>query len=190
MSIVPITDHVLQALDVLLPSRPFGEVEDLRDILESWVTQIQSLENDITELAVQRTIDGAEGVQLDLLGELIGQERAELTDAKYRLILKAKVKANASRGLINEILDMVALVVSAVITYEQQGRAEYVLTWTVTDPTAADLLAQLAPLLEAASPAGVRFQAVEEYTAPGPIFQFDTGGSGFNQGLFQRYVVA
>lgn len=60
--------------------------------------QAQALEDAGQELFGLYDIDASEGAQLDLVGRLVGQPRAGLDDATYRLYLRARIIANRSSG--------------------------------------------------------------------------------------------
>jgi hypothetical protein len=65
--------------------------------------QFQALEDAAQALLTLTSIDDSEGTQLDRLGVLLGQPRAGLDDATYRLALKARVKVNRSSGTVEDI---------------------------------------------------------------------------------------
>lgn len=87
----------------------------------SWLSSSLQLLDDATstieEIFNAFNIDNAIGNQLDLIGQIIGQERKVgfqptdgsspvLDDTNYRTLLKAKIVQNHWRGQIKELVDM------------------------------------------------------------------------------------
>ena len=95
----------------LLISR-FVEAEKLKAYLAAFAKQAQEIEDAIMQLLNERHLDVAEGVQLDIIGKIVGLERevlgtvlSTLTDADYRRFLKSKILAtnnNTSREVLTE----------------------------------------------------------------------------------------
>jgi hypothetical protein len=70
---------------------------------QQWVTEIiapqaQALEESAQQLLGLNDIDNSSGIQLDIIGRKIGQQRAGWDDPTYRLMLKARAAANVSDG--------------------------------------------------------------------------------------------
>jgi hypothetical protein len=72
--------------------------------------QMQPLEVALNALLTQRGIDVAIGAQLDLLGKLVGQEQIDVADTTYRSLIRARIRANRSSGMGNQILLVARLV--------------------------------------------------------------------------------
>lgn len=75
---------------------------------QAWVDdvlapQFQDLENAAQTILAILDIDNSVGVQLDVIGRLVGQVRLGVNDVTYRLYLKARVLANRSTGTVEEI---------------------------------------------------------------------------------------
>ena len=66
--------------------------------------QFQDLEDSGQSLFTLTDIDASEGVNLDVIGRVVGQLRLGLDDPTYRLLLKARVLANKSSGTVNQII--------------------------------------------------------------------------------------
>jgi hypothetical protein len=60
--------------------------------------QAQDLEDALQSLFNVYDIDNVGGVQLDVIGTIIGQPRLGVDDATYRLYLKTRIMANRSTG--------------------------------------------------------------------------------------------
>jgi hypothetical protein len=92
----PITDWVSR-----LKSRLYEQFKSLpgwTSIVEAIAARVQALENVAQQVYTITSIDDSEGVQLDVLGRLVGEPRGGKTDALYRLFIRAKVRANRSSG--------------------------------------------------------------------------------------------
>lgn len=87
-----------------LPSQ-FINSPIIRGLVEAILTNLQPLEDVLTQLDNERDLDTAVGVQLDVLGLLIGLLRGSLTDDQYRKALRVKVSQNASRGTTEDATD-------------------------------------------------------------------------------------
>lgn len=102
-------EHKLQGL-----ARRLGQYLDkprLEALLGIYLDQIQDLEDAAWQLATERFVDTAVGAQLDVLGEIVGQERLGLSDDNYRALVRARIRANKSDG---KILDIYAVAFAAV----------------------------------------------------------------------------
>jgi len=107
-----ITDHVLQANERLLHQyrQPHIEPADVEastqvsKLLQALYTEgIQSLETISCTIITKLLIDQASGTSLDMIGEIIGQPRNNLSDTAYRIYLTGKVAVNNSNGLSDDI---------------------------------------------------------------------------------------
>lgn len=74
-------------------------------ILETERLSVATLCTDIQAVDEILNIEAAEGVTLDLYGEMLNQPRGTATDAQYRLILKSKVAQNLSGGTFPSVLN-------------------------------------------------------------------------------------
>jgi hypothetical protein len=97
-------DHEGQAHGRL--PQEFKNSTTLKDLISALVAEVQELETVSEDLRLGRTIDDAEGVQLDLLGVLLGQERGGSSDADYKLKLKVKVRINLGSGTPEDLLSI------------------------------------------------------------------------------------
>lgn len=76
-------------------------------LIKSYITnQIQDLEDTLVQLATVLSIPLSSGVQLDNIGDIVGQPRQGFDDVKYRRILTAKIGQNVSQGDIEIIIDI------------------------------------------------------------------------------------
>ena len=157
-------EHVLQArarLIIQYETKPRVDA-----LLCVYVDQIQLLEDALWQLQTLRTIDLGEGVQLDGIGEIVGQERQGLSDADYRPLLRARVRANRSSGTVP---DLIAVACAALdnpppgsFKVEPLFPASFEIR--ITDPTPFDPEI-LNDLIQDATMAGVRAIVIVTYTA-------------------------
>lgn len=87
---------------------------DFEYLLSAFVDEIQTLGDQLSELASERYLDGAEGIQLDRLGEIVDEPRGGKTDFLYLAYLEARILANRSNGTPDEVLAVARLVLDAM----------------------------------------------------------------------------
>lgn len=103
MALTKQTDHKTAALN--RRAQEFRKASKLTSILDVLCTEIQAIEDATWQLYTLRDIDAGTGVQLDMIGEKVGQTRGtSANDAEYRLRLRARIRANTSSGTANEVL--------------------------------------------------------------------------------------
>jgi len=66
--------------------------------------QVQSLEDAMRTMLFRLDIDRMADSMLDLIGEIVGQDRLGYNDEFYRALIKTKIGANVSQGGIEEVL--------------------------------------------------------------------------------------
>jgi hypothetical protein len=69
--------------------------------------QAQDAEDAVQTLNDLLNIDVAEGVQLDVIGRIVGQPRLGLDDATYRTTIRARIQTNASDGSPEDIYPVI-----------------------------------------------------------------------------------
>ena len=150
-------DHVTGALKRLCEYAK--DKPKLRDLLTVLVEPVQDVENAFTQILLERTVDTALGAQLDVVGAIVGQPRAGVSDDElYRRYIRARIATNKSRGTVNDLLKVARLVVNdetASLVIDLQGTAALVLG--VYGPETPDDVADiLIAFLQQAVAAGVR----------------------------------
>lgn len=80
----------------------FKDKENLAKVLNALNVQTQALEDAFWQLYLYRWVNTAEGVQLDTIGNLVGQPRSG-DDDEYRARIKARIRANVSNGTTEDI---------------------------------------------------------------------------------------
>lgn len=76
----------------------YDDATNLRDLVGLFADRYQGLENVSFDLLTKRFIDGAEGVQLDELGEIVGEPRLGRSDRVYRSAIRLRVILNSAGG--------------------------------------------------------------------------------------------
>lgn len=80
---------------------------NIEKLLGVYATQIQELETALLEVLTETRLENAVGVQLDVIGRIVGVERGSLSDADYRSRLLVRIQVNRASGTIPEILAVV-----------------------------------------------------------------------------------
>lgn len=173
------TEHILQARARLI-AQYVGKPR-IDEILCIYVDQIQLLENALWQLATLRTIDTGEGIQLDGIGDIVGQERQGLSDADYKPLLRARIKANNSEGTGPDILAVADAALNepgpGSIRFDPKPPASYELTFTEPIPFADEIMTGL--IFEATA-AGVRAIVIVTYLASTAVFTLGTVDNEFD----------
>jgi len=71
--------------------------------LSTYLDSYQTLEDTAIQVLANRWPLTAVGVQLDTLGEIVGQARGTLTDDQYRLFILARILVNKSIGRVADL---------------------------------------------------------------------------------------
>jgi len=162
--------HVDSALALLV--QQFRGKARLEGVLSALARQVQSLEDTLWDLHLERRPGRATGAQLDGIGRIVGLQRGALADGTYRTHLRARIRLLRSTGTPEEILGMISMVVGpgASIELNEYQRATILLAvrGRLTEATDDDVVA----LVHAAKPAGVR--AIAELSEATGVFTFDS----------------
>lgn len=113
MAVTQITNHVEQAKARF--TEQFKDKTKLLQFLEAMLADTQDLETAMYALLTLRQVDTAEGVQLDVLGRIVGQPRLGLSDDDYRPFIKTRIAVNQSDGLVSQLINIVQLALSGQI---------------------------------------------------------------------------
>lgn len=150
-----VIDHIAGALSRLC-IQWVGQ-PDLATFITIMATPATLIENAMWQLLINRTLDNATGVTLDKLGALVGQARPTLVDADYRRFIRARIAANRSHGLDEEILNVARLVINdtgLTLAVKDIGDASFTLSIRTVTVT-AQTLAILVLLVQKAAGAGI-----------------------------------
>jgi hypothetical protein len=164
----------------------FKDKANIVALLSALVGPTQTLDDVAGQLADLVSINDSAGVQLDHIGENIGEGRQGFDDATYRLHLKARILLNHSSGTVPEILALFEALLGsgALLTMHEDFPAALRLTVSniALDETFVNYLVNF---LREAKAGGVR--AILEWTN-NPLAATFTfaggGGAGFDSGIF------
>jgi hypothetical protein len=155
------------ALDRL--AQQFRDKPNIVSFVTAQATPAQSIEDALQQLLTLRSVYTATGSTLDAIGKLVNQPRNGLVDADYRRYIAARVRANSSDGIPDQLLAICRLVINndmTSYTYKNIGIAAYEIIaksgatgGAITDAIAAIVIA----FLSSATAAGVR-----------GVFRYDT----------------
>lgn len=156
----PIMDHADEGVALLLAQ--FRDKPRLEALLQSFLAEVQELENQAFAVAAYRQLDLAFGVQLDILGAIVGEGRNGRTDESYRNAIRVRILINDSDGQVETLIAIADLYESvelnggSVVVKEYQPAA---LTVTLLDHITVDA-SGLVERLRQAKAAGVRLDLV------------------------------
>lgn len=98
--------------------------------IRAWVcalaTPAQAIEDALQDLLSNRAIDTGEGVQLNIIGKIVGQSRNGLSDDGYRPYLRARIATNRSRGITEDLIKIARLLINdalASVVIDNSGTA-------------------------------------------------------------------
>lgn len=99
---------------------------DFTAFLRILIEPIQDLQNAYQQLRLERWLDTAVGAQQDVIGNIIRLKRNGMDNETYRRHQRAKIVANKSSGLIEDLILVTKLIVNdpdARIVADNQGPA-------------------------------------------------------------------
>ncbi|MEI6806743.1 MAG: DUF2612 domain-containing protein [Myxococcaceae bacterium] len=145
----------------------FHDSPILNALQNAFLEQIAELEFVFEDL--RNLIDQAEGSQLDVLGKIVGQKRFAMSDANYKLWLEARILLNKSRGIEDDLRDLLRILIHQEV--EIREHSDIAFTVFIYQVTSQDPQ-QLFEIIKHAKPLGVQIRlqiALQE-----PVFRLDT----------------
>ena len=139
---------------------PNGDLTNFQKLLKAFCRMYQLIQSEMKLLVTKRTLSGAEGVQLDGLGEILGLPRMSgQSDESYREDLEFQVFVNFVSGTPEQVIKIIKFLTEAnKVWYTEFYPAAYMLT---TDGLFfPDPPQDLVPAIQSYSPAGVEFIGV------------------------------
>lgn len=103
-----ITDHIEGGKSLLLDQYR-GKCR-LEALLACYLRPVQQLEDAVWSVRLGRMIENAIGVQLDVIGRIVGRQRRGMNDATYRTWLNVQIAINRSEGHPDDVIRVIALV--------------------------------------------------------------------------------
>jgi hypothetical protein len=176
------TTHVTDGLKRLLWQ--FRDQPNIRAIVQSYLEEIQELEDVLYSLIVERYVQTAVGVQLDGIGRVVGEPRQNRTDTDYRVAVIGRIARNKAHSRIEDILALFLLLLPTHTFELIEGiTAEFILRIVeALVPTTHPSPEVLAAQLHDAKGGGIHVTLIwSEYpesntftTADGSVLQADT----------------
>lgn len=160
MAITHKTDHIEDALSLLLGQYQ-GRLR-LEAWLASYIRRVQELEDATWDVINKRLIDNAEGAQLDIIGKIVGEDRAGKEDPLYRLYIEARIRVNRSSGRPRDIIEVARILESTAFEYHESALADVELHFG-TEPEFAsddDLREAIGSLLQETAAAGTKVHLI------------------------------
>lgn len=161
----------------------------IRALIGAVMGGIQELEEEAMDTLLGFRVGSALGDQLDIIAEIVGEQRGGLSDTSLRRIVRARIAANRSNGSIADMENVFALATTGpdpedfVRIYDKypasfRGEVVSVRSLTPEEEIRAGRLVQIAkPLgvgasLVSSSPDALRFhpRGSGEQTFDGPLF--------------------
>lgn len=187
----PITNHFNLGLVKLIA--PFFGKPRIASLMLAMMNRVQELEDATWDVLERYTIDGADDARLDVLGRVVGQPNLGWITETYRAVLRGKIRANRSRGLAIDIVEVCNFVTP---TDEQVLLLEPGYATLIVQPqfeVDADIQAALVFLLPKTRAAGVQMHVAfapesatgtYEFGVDGVVFDDLTDPGTFGPGFF------
>lgn len=141
----------------------FEESTKLNHFLKSFLTEITDITLLGQELIDERRLNTAKGVQLDQIGNLVGELRLSRNDEDYLLGIKLRIAINTSDGTVEDIINILKLLYPTASTYqvERAGQAKLRIKLGVDRPDT-----NLIPIIQQVIPAGVELLGINYNVKP------------------------
>ncbi len=182
--ITQVTTHTADAQARLITQ--YQGSENMEAIVSAFGEQIQNAEDTLYDVLVQSAIDDAIGLQLDDIGDIVGQKRQGMEDAEYRTFVRARIKANRSSGRPEELIEILYLILSGQpvppsdpIMYRELYPASIEMESSEVTSSATIIWRDF---LNRAKPAGVRLGFIYTEAAAADAFTFSDQGGGTTTG--------
>lgn len=179
-SFAPETDHVNTGLARL--TEQYKDKPRMKGLLQSYLNQIQDLEDAAWSVMWGYNIYKAVGVQLDTLGAIVGEARQGLTDTEYRAMLFVRILINLCNSTVPEILTIFERFYPGA-QYEliQYDYAYFSLRVVGVIPESPSSY-RFNQVLQTVKAGGVRADLIYQTVPETEVKKFDTTGQGFDSG--------
>lgn len=158
-------------------------MNNIEKLIVALLVPAQDIENALQQLKLYRLVDTAVGAQLDILGRIVGQARNGLVGDTYRRYLRARIVANFSDGVVEDLIKVVdfviydadaEIVISGILNATARLRVDGI---AISD----EIGAIVNGFVNDTRAAGVRVITQWAVSEPSQVFKFDSG-PGFDQG--------
>lgn len=161
MSFEYIANHVERGLERILEQ--FKNKEKIKGLISAFIKPLQGAEDTLKDMVTNRSLENAEGVQLDLIGEIVGLERLfQQSDDDYRDDLRQQIYQNLYSGTPDQVMSAAAYFLSTTdLFYTENYPAEVdVQSTTVLTDEQAEIIKER---LKTFIPAGVSLGIVGQF---------------------------
>jgi len=134
----------------------FQNKPDLEALIRVYLRQLQDVEDALFEIILERDLDNAVGVQLNVIGNLVGQPRTTSDDNRYRTSIRARIAINLSDSTPEDVIKVALLLLVDGESFKLREEPPAQLRVTVLDPLTSGDADLIEELLEATDPGGVR----------------------------------
>ena len=161
------TDHVARAIGVLISA--LRDKARFTRVVDIFVRPLQELEDVFWDLYANRRLSNATGVNLDVIGKIVKEARAGLSDNDYRAVLRVKGRVLRSLGTADDLIEITQLMLqSTAFTYAEFYPGSVLITVIGTPVFSISLLSKF---LRMAKAAGIRLD-VAHTTTPTRAFRY------------------
>lgn len=181
MSISKNDSHVEQALRRRIEQ--FKEKARFGDLLTSYIQSVQFVEDALFQVLDDTTLLTSEGLQLDNIGQIVGEPRFGRNDLQYATAIRARILLNVSEGTTTDIILLILALQDglSVNVIELFPAGFLAIIETPIDPNVVDTT-QISTIIGEGRPAGVRglvaFGVIGSKQFDAPAGAFDIGKFG------------
>ena len=151
-------------------------------LLEALVKPTESLETIMTAMLAERSINTAEGVNLDRLGDIVGAERRGEGDTRYREVIVGQIAGNNSFGDAKSLLAVAAILLEGIgggLQIIEQYPAKAIIDYLVDTGEGGTVATAIQSALEIAKSAGVDISSLRGTLDNYFGFSSDPDATGF-----------
>ena len=169
-----IPDHT-EIAKALLIEQFKKDKPNLHGVVEAFVDQVQNCEDTLQDIYKFRSVLTANGEQLDLIGEMVGQPRTSADDDIYRADIIFKIYVNTSNGEPETLISALDQIVQAnSIDYSETYPAGVLLNINVASrPIPENIIERM----EQIKPAGVKLSMTYNNSLTPFVFGGDVLGT-------------
>lgn len=160
----------------------YANAENLQNLIRALIVPVQEIEGVLEQLNLLRQLAIATGIQLDLLGTIIGLARFPGdSDDLYRQKLYAEIKVNTSQGQPEQAIQTYQLFTSAALVILTEFFPAEIIIASEYMPPDQDTVDLLLSILNKVLPAGVRADGIISFD-PTEAFAYDGSLPGLGYG--------
>jgi len=150
-------------------------------LLRGFITDVQPEENAIFGMIAGRELATAVGMQLDLFGTIVNEDRRGRNDDEYRLALYARISINISNATAEAVLRIFNLITGSPITRMEELFPAEVGFFATVDISTLDVI-KILQIMQDVVAGGVKVYGIGQYDGLNGGFAFagiDPTGRGF-----------